>query len=133
MDPVYLRNDESIWIFDPNNRNISILNDRKSNIDQVQDVATFWVDEKSAKIKSFSRRYRTVKYPKSWKPKAIAVDLLNYKIYAIDSVKNSLNVIDMHSMAYKTLITSLPDPQDLVVDPARGLMFILTNGSVSWN
>ena len=95
-----------------------------SIFDAYLDQTVFWIDGKKSTIESLSKNYSSISYPKKWKPTVLRVDYLTEKIYLIDQVAGTVNLIDMLGKYHALVVSDLDNPCDLALDPLNGFMFI---------
>ncbi|XP_014237630.1 low-density lipoprotein receptor-related protein 6-like [Trichogramma pretiosum] len=60
-----------------------------------------------------------------FQPQSVAVDRLTGKVYALDKQAGTLLVVDVASRNFTILMSDLLAPHEIVLDPARGEMFVL--------
>lgn len=120
--------DKSIWAFDVEHENFTVLKTAKNNILTLGiylDKTVYWTENGSHVINSFESNYPNVTSRRKWQPQSIAFDYITEKLYLIDKSSGSLNVIDKDGKYYAMLISDLKNPHDLALDPAEGLVFIV--------
>lgn len=93
--------------------------------DVYSDETIFWVDESTSTIRLFPKDYVRIRYNETWKPRAIAADFVNEKLYLIESRSRTLKVLDVYAKYHRTIATDLVDAIDLAVDPTSGFLFIV--------
>lgn len=87
---------------------------------------TFWSEPNASKIVSGTNKNADVVFEDlRFKVQAMAVDYFTKKLYAIDKTTGTAIVIDLQTKQYGILLTDLQQPHDILLDPAKGLMFIL--------
>ena len=64
-------------------------------------------------------------FSEKWEPQAIAVDYVTDKLYVIDKLAGTLNVIDLRHNYTGVVLSDLTDPHDIVLDPVANLIFIV--------
>ena len=62
-------------------------------------------------------------------PRGLTVDWIGRNIYYIEGGSASVNVINLDTRFKKVLELDVDDPQDVVVDPLSGKMFVSDYGS----
>ena len=62
-------------------------------------------------------------------PRGLAVDWVGSNLYYIEGETSSVNVVNLDTRFKKVLELDVDDPQDVVVDPLSGKMFVSDYGS----
>lgn len=84
-----------------------------------------WVEKYNTNIRSSSKQFSNVKYLDEWTPHAIAFDFITEKLYIVDKEAETVNVVDMKSKYCDIVLADLQNPDDIILDPILGIMFIL--------
>lgn len=127
--------DKNIWTYDVEHEKFNILRASKNEIltlDTYLNKTVYWTENNSYVINSLSKSYPNVSSTRKWRPQSIAFDYITEKLYLIDKLSGTLNVVDKNGKHYTMLILDLKDPHDLVLDPVEGLVFIVEFNRSVW-
>ncbi|CAL4174127.1 unnamed protein product, partial [Meganyctiphanes norvegica] len=91
----------------------------------------YWSDTETKKIytrkiKGDDERSKThLTLPGSLTPGALAIDWVGEKIYVVDTLGQKIDVFDMVNMFHAIVLSNnISEPQDVGLDPTKGLMFV---------
>lgn len=123
-----------IWVASDSKEPYKMLTRKRDivDFDTYADGSLYWNVKDTQVIKSSNPHYREFTQFYTWKPKAIATDHWNEKLYVIDESVGQINVFDMNSKYHNILLSDLQTPSDLVLDLSISVMFFLqSSDSVS--
>ena len=70
-------------------------------------------------------------YTGEWTKTAMAVDQITGNIYVVDKGEGKIHIVDMLGEHHKEVTNELNEPFDILVDPYKETLYILTETSVS--
>lgn len=123
-------NDYDLYSLDLNNNEFhksTILKTTKGilNFDHYNENITLWIEIDSYNVSLRFFNCKNITQSSNWRPISVAFDFITQKVYVVDAQGRKLDVYDPYVGKFGIVWSDLIEPTDVVLDPDRGLVFLL--------